>query len=121
MWHCAHAIFYCKLKDFVQVQENIYFIDTENPETLFDEAEMIIKEIEGINENEYLELDGHLVYQYAGIRKIIEVESPLASDNRKELRFLNGTKLTYSIFEVNSMEEVQLLVDNEVVDIVLCK
>ena len=119
MWYCVHAIFHFELQEDHQeswlVHENVYLIRAEDSSnaTKFGEERARI--------HEDLSKDGHLLqngrkcsYQFAGIRKVISVEP---HDKGKNLPSLVEVELTYSVFEVDTKEEVQALVDGKMVSL----
>jgi hypothetical protein len=73
--------------------------------------------------NEDVALDGHLEvngakasYLYAGIRKLIEVQGPgrLAD---VPVALLDGTEVTYSVLEVDALDEVMALAKGDAVEV----
>lgn len=119
MWFCAHAIFYFKLLDTEQdsflVHENIYLIGADDGAAAAAIANQLAKENEDLNEDGHLELnEKKAVYLFAGIRKVIKVESHPDSNWTVELR---GLELSYSVFEVDTLEEVFRLTRGEMVDV----
>ena len=72
-------------------------------------------------DNEDLNGDGHLEvnetpaqYVFAGIRKIIEVE---ANPSAGKGVILSGTEVTYSIMEVDTISEVEMLASGKMTNI----
>jgi hypothetical protein len=119
VWYCAHGIFYFKLVDADQdsylIHENVYLIQAETPASASSKAEAVAKA------NEDLSIDGHLElnekkarYLFAGIRKLIEVEAgPVPTGPT----CFEGRELTYSVFEVDTFEQVLALVQGEMIEI----
>jgi len=119
MWFCAHAIFYFKLLDAEQdsflIHENIYLVGAEDTAAAAIIADRLAKENEDLNEDGHLELnEKKAAYLFAGIRKMIRVESHPDPDWTVELR---GLELSYSVFEVDTLEEVFSLARGEMVNI----
>jgi hypothetical protein len=119
MLFCAHAIFYFKVLDQIQnsflVQENVYLIGADD----YEQALVLGNQI-GI-ENQDESLDGHLeindkkaAYLFAGIRKLIEVEP---NPNTNSGTYLEGLELTYSQFEVDTLDQVMNLAKGEMVEL----
>jgi len=119
MWFCAHANFYFKLLDAEQdsflVHENIYLVGANDAATAATIANQLARENEDLNEDGHLELnEKKAAYLFAGIRKMIKVESHPDSNWTVELR---GLELSYSVFEVDTLEEVFGLTRGEMVDV----
>ena len=119
MLYCAHAIFYFKLINQVQesflVHENIYLIEADDSESARNISIQIAKRNEDFNEDGHLELNEQKVsYLFAGIRKIIEVES---SPTPTSASGLHGLELTYSEFEVDNLDQVFALACGDMVDV----
>ncbi|WP_280191953.1 hypothetical protein [Delftia sp. PS-11] len=118
MWYCAHAIFYFELinenQESYLIHENIYLINSEEGE-IENFARKIAIENQDLNEDGSIELNDKKVrYIFAGIRKIIETETlPLGN----EISAPNGIELSYSIYEVESIEDVKKLASGEMVNI----
>lgn len=113
MWYCAHAIFYYKYEgqSSYLLHENVYLIDSKDDDQALAVAEKTAKE------NEDLSLDGHLElnsvkaqYIFAGIRKVIQVE--LDSETARG-RLFSGVEATYSVMEVDSLDDVENLVSGD--------
>ena len=116
---CAHAIFYFQLcgekQDTFLIHENVYLIDAEDIDAATQAAIQIAKGNEDRSE------DGHLVlnekkaaYVFAGLRKVIEVESSPGPINASGLV---GLELTYSEFEVDGLEQVFALARGDMVEV----
>jgi hypothetical protein len=113
MWYCAHAIFYWKYEgqESYLLHENIYLIDAVDDDLAWSEAERIAKENEDLNTDGRLELNGNKVqYLFAGIRKVIEVET---DSETAQGRLFSGVEATYSVMEVDSLAEVESLVSGD--------
>lgn len=121
MWSSAHAVFYFKLhrqpQESFLVHENVYLIHAETSAEAMTKAEAVARA------NEDLALDGHLElngmkasYLYAGIRKLIEVEGPT---NLAGLPagVLDGKEITYSVLEVDTLDEVMALAKGQMVEV----
>ena len=117
---CAHAIFYFKLQEEEQnsflVHENIYLIFAATAK----EARALGEERAKANED--VSSDGHLQalnekkvsYLFAGIRKIIDVQS---QPSERVLTELIEVEFTYSVYEVDTLEEVLRLARGEMVNV----
>lgn len=109
MWYCAHAIFYFSHEgqETFLVHENVYLIDAPDERQALKRAREIAAEHEDPNEDGHLEVNGRKAkYHFAGIRKLIEVEM----DPRTACGELHsGVEASYSIFEVDSLSEVESL------------
>ncbi|WP_377161144.1 hypothetical protein ACFJIX_14375 [Roseateles sp. UC29_93] len=119
MWFCAHAIMYFKLIDAAQesflIHENVYLVEAKGT----DEADLIARKIgqssEDPNEDGHLELNEQkAAYLFAGIRKIIEVE--ISSETISAIN-LSGREVTYSVYEVDTFEDVCSLANGDMVDV----
>jgi Domain of unknown function (DUF4288) len=118
MWFCAHAIFYFKLMDAEQesflVHENIYLVGADDAASAAEIAKQLAKANEDTNENGHLELNERkTAYLFAGLRKIVEVEHP----NSERPNELSGLEVSYSVFEVDTLEEVFSLARSEMVNV----
>ena len=119
MLYCAHAIFFFKLLDQDQdsflVHENIYLIQADDD----DQAERAAAELGRANED--TSEDGHLelneqkaAYLFAGIRKVIALEpSPVPPSATG----LIGLELSYSEFEVDTLDQVHALARGAMVEV----
>jgi hypothetical protein len=119
MWFCAHAIFYFKLTDSEQesflVHENVYLVYANDDSSARTIAKKIAKEHEDTSEDGHLELNGKKVAcLFAGVRKLIEVETHPGSDQVNEL---SGLEVTYSVYEVDTLDEVFKLARGEMVNV----
>lgn len=121
MWYCAHAVFYFKLhrqpQESFLVHENVYLIHAETSAEAMTKAEAVARA------NEDLALDGHLElngmkanYLYAGIRKLIEVEGPVHLAGLPA-GVLDGKEVTYSVLEVDTLDEVMALAKGMMVEV----
>lgn len=118
MLYCAHAIFYFKLteanQDSFLVHENVYLIDAADEDQALISAIQLAKEREDRSEDGHLELNEEkAAYVFGGIRKLIEVETAPHAANTAGLA---GLELTYSEFEVDTIEQVQALADGDMVE-----
>lgn len=119
MLFCAHAVFYFKLRDREQetflVHENVYLIDAEDGEQAARSALQIANANEDASEDGHLELNEQKAsYLFAGLRKVIEVESSAAPASALGLV---GLELTYSEFEVDSLDQVHALARGDMVEV----
>ncbi|MEX8503831.1 MAG: DUF4288 domain-containing protein [Leptothrix ochracea] len=119
MLYCAHAIFYFKLLDHDQdsflVHENVYLIEAENDDQAAKAAAEIGKGNEDASEDGHLELNEQKVaYLFAGIRKVIEIApSPVSASAVG----LIGLELSYSEFEVDTLDQVLALACGDMVEV----
>ncbi|MBB5204874.1 hypothetical protein HNQ51_002193 [Inhella inkyongensis] len=119
MLYCSHAIFYFKLLEAAQdsflVHENIYLIEAEDEETAARLAVDLAKANEDTSEDGHLELNEQkAAYLFAGIRKIIEVASSPMPINAAGLV---GLELSYSQFEVDTLDQVLALARGDMVEV----
>lgn len=113
MWYCAHGIFYfeCDSQDSFLVHENVYLINAVSDEEALARAEKIAANDEDLSEDGHLELNGMKArYRFAGIRKLIEVETD-AETTKGHLH--SDIEVTYSVLEVDTLSEVQELAKGE--------
>jgi hypothetical protein len=119
MLYCAHAIFYFKLlgqdQDSFLVHENVYLIEAEDDEQAAKAAAEIGKNNEDASEDGHLEINEQkAAYLFAGIRKVIEVEpSPVPASAAG----LIGLELSYSEFEVDTLDQVFALARGDMVEV----
>lgn len=119
MLYCAHAILYFKLLSLDQesflVHENVYLVEAEDVDQAAKVAAEIGKRNEDANEDGHLELNGQkAAYLFAGIRKIIEVEqSPVPVSAAG----LIGLELSYSEFEVDTLDQALALGRGDMVEV----
>jgi len=119
---CAHTIFYYKLlfrkNDTFLMHENVYLIFEKDFETAYIRAEQMAKEHEDLNERRGLLLnDEQCAYIFAGIRKVNKIMDKC--DGIEMVVNFSGEEITYSEFEVDTIEEVQKLAKGCSVDNVL--
>ncbi len=119
MLFCAHAVFYFKLLNGRQekflVHENVYLIDSEDRKKATEPALQIARSNEDLSEDGHLELNEEkAAYLFAGLRKVIEVETsptPISASG------LVGLELTYSAFEVDNYDQVLALARGDMVEV----
>lgn len=119
-WFSAHAIFYYEKinndQDSYLVHENIYLIsaiDWQDAESI---AEKIGLENQDLSEDGHLELNEEKVsYKFVGVRKIIDVETQV--ENSDFYAQPDGVEISYSEFEVDSLEEVLSLARGDMVNV----
>lgn len=119
MWFAAHALFYFKLieesQDSFLVHENVYIIEATDSSEARVKAEIIAKANEDLGDGGHLELnEKKACYVFAGLRKIIEAET-VPSSNKVSLA--NGQELTYSVLEVDTLDEVMALARGQMVNV----
>lgn len=111
MWYSAHAIFYYKHEEQESflVHENVYILEAPDERQALAAAEKLACENVDLNEDGHLEVNGvPAQYLFAGIRKLIEVET---NPQTAKGELPSGTEVTYSVLEVDSLSEVEMLVD----------
>lgn len=117
MWFCAHAIFYYRLDAQVSylIHENVYLIEADDEQLAQVTAEKLGREADDLNEDGRIEVNGQPAqYVFAGIRKLIQVET--SPDTAKGL-LRSGTEATYSVMEVDTLEEVESLAKGRVTSV----
>lgn len=119
-WFCAHVIFY--YENFVQkqstylVNESIYLLEAGDWKEAEKRAEDLGFENQDLSEDGHLELNEEKVrYRYAGVRKVIEVERQ--PDNLAFHATVSGVEISYSEFEVDTLDEVRALAKGEMVGV----
>jgi len=109
MMHFVHAIFYKNKSDVdkvIEVCEKVFSIKEDDDEKLDSAAEMVVK-----NFLEYQGKDFHWIF--AGVRKIIRMaDSEIYLPDQ-----LIGIQVAESIFEVNSMKDLENLAKGEMVEL----
>lgn len=118
-WYAAHAIFYYQYKNDYQdryyVYENIYLIEADQIEYVYEKVNQIAKLHEG---DDY----GTLVYDgkpaclvFGGIRKIIQCQQEPINDgvnvSGKDTKPQNGTEITYSLLLVRNKKQLKKLIE----------
>lgn len=117
MWFCARAIFYYRLngQGSFLIHENVYLIEADGDSQALVSAEKLGRESEDLNEGGHLEVNGQSAqYIFAGIRKLIQVES---SPETAKGRLPSGTEATYSVMEVDTLEAVEALARGEAMSV----
>jgi hypothetical protein len=119
-WFSIHAIFYYELIDLPQtsylIHENIYLVEASD----WDEAQAIglevTKNLQDFNLDGHLELNDQKVrYLLAGIRKIISVETQ--TEGNEFVARSSGIEVSYSEYEVDTLDEVKALANGEMVNV----
>ena len=104
-WFCAHAILYARFKVGAQssfpVWENVYLVEASTPDSALVSAEARARSDEGDSEGSFTWEGRPAEWVFVGIRKLISV-SPRTSG----AVLSSGDELTYSQFEVASLEAV---------------
>jgi hypothetical protein len=116
---CAHAIFYFKLlhqeQDTFLVHENVYLVDAIDFDQARKAAIQVAKENEDLSEDGHLELNEQkAAYVFAGIRKVIELET---TPTPIDAVAMVGLELTYSEFEVDNLGQVFALANGDMVEV----
>ena len=117
MYYCAHAIFYFKVEqqESFLIYENIYLIEAGDEDAAMVKAQTIARDNEDLNEDGHLELNEKPAQMlFAGIRKIVAVADYSGS---AEPALSCGVELTYSIMEVDTESEVEMLAKGDSVNI----
>lgn len=119
-WFSAHVIFYYEKingkQDSYLVHENIYLISALDWQGAERVAEKIGLENQDLSEDGHLELNEEKVsYKFAGVRKIIDVETQV--ENSDFHAQPDGVEISYSEFEVDTLEEVLSLARGDMVNI----
>ena len=114
-WFTASIIQSTKFKDpsenqdIFPVYENYVLIEADSVKEAFEKAEHHAKDVCAIDDQ--LQLNGKPAYMcFEGIRKLIEVSSPLSTDDDIQVKSLcTGVELSYSYMEVVSQDELDRL------------
>jgi len=122
MIYFAHAIFYFKLlfrkNDTFLVHENVYIIDAKDLDEANESAIKLAKTHEEMNDEGYLEINEEkCAYIFVGIRKITKAQKFFLHVGA--LHDISGEEMTYSVFEVDSLEKLEMLAAGKTVDEVL--
>lgn len=118
MWYCAHAIFYFKTEgnSSILAHENVYLIESPDGDAALSAAEELARSHEDLSEDGHLEVDGaRAQYIFLGIRKLISVETN--PDTAKGI-IKSGIEVTYSVFQLSSLDKADLLVKGEEIDVI---
>jgi hypothetical protein len=126
-WFCAHAIFYYELKykqqDSYLIDESVFLIQAENGDATKLIAEKIARnQVEVLNSYDTDSQDSQFLndepcrLRFAGIRKVISV-SYIADKKGQDDIPAHGAEVTYSMFEVDTLEEVKKLANDEFVEV----
>lgn len=117
MWYSAHLIFYFSVEgqDSVLVHENVHLIEADDDDAAHESAENIGREGEDLNADGTLFLnDLPAQYRFAGVRKVISVET---TPDTAVGKIVSGIEVTYSQFEVDTVSQVTQLANGEFVDV----
>lgn len=111
-WYAASIIICIKLKTGKQesfpVYENVILVEGKTPEEAKQKAIMIGHEEESLDDG--LRLDDKPATRYfVGIRKLINISNPVTVDDLDETPPISGTEITYSLFNLKTLEEVENL------------
>lgn len=109
-WYTAHAIMYVKFKDNNQDEypfwENIILIEAASDEEAAAKATARAKEDEGDSEDSFTWEGRPATWSFAGIRKHITCEEPIASPQ-------HGTEVTYLEMEVDTQDSFEKPLNGE--------
>jgi len=113
LWYCAHAIFHYRYEGqtSITVHENVYLIEAPSPDEALLEAKRLASEYEQVGEDSFLEIEGvRAEYRFSGIRKLIAIQpdGDSAAGN-----VCSGSEVTYSVFEVDSLQDVESLASGD--------
>jgi len=116
MWYCAHAIFYyeCEGQDSILVHENVYLVSADSEEQALDNAKALASEYEDLGGRLMGEDGRSSLYRFAGIRKLISVET---DENTAEGRLHSGVEVTYSVMAVDTLDQVRRLARGDGVEV----
>jgi hypothetical protein len=116
MWYCAHAIFYyeCEGQDSILVHENVYLLSADSEEQALDNAKALASEHEDLSGRLMGEDGRPSLYRFAGIRKLISVET---DEDTAEGRLHSGVEVTYSVMAVDTLDQVQRLAGGDALDV----
>ncbi|MGF6417895.1 hypothetical protein ABH900_001366 [Stenotrophomonas sp. AN71] len=116
MWYCAHAIFYYESpgQDSFLVHENVYLLSADSEEHALDNAKALASEYED-KSGRLMGEDGRpSLYRFAGIRKLISVET---DEDTAEGRLHSGMEVTYSVMAVDTLDQVRRLARGDGVEV----
>lgn len=120
-WYCAHAIFYFELKDEPQdsyvMWENVYLVEASTDDEARTKAEEYAKTEEADSSDTLTLNDKPCRYKFAGIRKLITVSYIEKAPDKPDDVPVSGAEVTYSEFEVDTLEEVLKLARGEFVEV----
>lgn len=114
MYYSAHGIFYFKVEsqESFLVYENVYLIEAEDDDVAMEFALAAAREDEDLEEDGELELNEKKAqFVFAGIRKLVSLSAGAGGVLR------SGVELTYSVMEVDTLAEVDLLAKGEFVNV----
>ena len=116
MWYCAHAIFYyeCEGQESFLVHENVYLIRADSDEQALADATALASECEDLSGRLMGEDGRPSLYRFAGIRKLISVET---DEHTAEGRLHSGVEVTYSVMAVDTLDQVQRLAGGDALDV----
>lgn len=116
MCYCAHAIFCYESQgqDSFLVHENVYLISADNDERALENASALACGYEDLS-GRLLGEDGRpSLYRFAGIRKLISVET---DEDTAEARLHSGVEVTYSVMAVDTLDQVRRLARGDGVEV----
>ncbi|MFH0134222.1 hypothetical protein ACGLHS_28705 [Variovorax sp. VaC1] len=119
MWYAAHAIFYFEMIDSAQdsylLHENVYIVSAPSDVDARVMAERVARSNEDLSGDGHLEVNERKAkYVFAGIRKVVSAQMIPGPDDAP---LSTGREITYSILEVNNIDEINSLVAGEMVDV----
>lgn len=97
------------------MHENVFLVSANDEAEAMVVVEALAVEYEQVGDDSQLEVDGVAAeYRFAGIRKLISV----ASDAEVGVGLVGtGVEVTYSVFEVGSLADIERLVAGESVSV----
>lgn len=120
-WYCAHAIFYFELKhepqDSYSIWENVYLVEATTNDEAVSKAEKYAMIDEASSSDTLTLNDKPCWYKYAGIRKVITVSYIEEVADKPDDVPVSGAEVTYSEFEVDTLDEVMRLAKGEMIDV----
>ncbi|HCT25785.1 MAG TPA: DUF4288 domain-containing protein [Stenotrophomonas sp.] len=116
MWYCAHAIFYYESpgQDSVLVHENVYLVSADSNAHALECANALASGYEDLTGRLMGEDGRPSFYRFAGIRKLISVET---DEDTAEGRLRSGVEITYSVMAVDTLDQVRRLARGEGVEV----
>jgi hypothetical protein len=113
-WFAAHLVLYVKFKEQPQkrypIWENIVLLQADSEEQAFAKAEQYGRAEEGDDDGSFRWGSQPAAWVFAGVRKLTACQD-------SEKRPSDGTEITYTEMEVNSLEAVAQLVEGRSVGV----
>lgn len=113
-WYAASIVSYVKFKDGNQdeypIWENVVLIKASSDEDAFEKAKCIGKESDG---DAFIWEDRPAVWQYAGIRKILSVDT-----NNEDASIGDGLEITYSQMLLKNKTDLDKFVEGDEIELI---